>query len=307
MTVAWIAGNVRAAALLDRRVGSRRAREMATSSSLDRVLHALADGPYQREVRPGQDLAQAQHGIAAALLWHLRVLAGWQPRAGSEALRVLAGWFEAANVCEHARALAGLRAEEPYRLGALSLAWHRLAATTSTAELRSTLADSPWGDPGAGTPEAIAVAVWLGWADRVRSAVPAAAAWAAGGAALLVARHRFLDDAPLSEPAGRRAARVLGASAVAARSLGEFTTRLPTRARWSMSGVETVADLWTAEARWWTHVERDAQRLRRTPRFDPSAVIGVVALLAVDARRLRAALELAAHGGEPLEAYDAVV
>jgi hypothetical protein len=35
-------------------------------------------------------------------------------------------------------------------------------------------------------------------------------------------------------------------------------------------------------------------------------VLGAVALLAADARRVRAALELAARGGAPLEAYDAL-
>ena len=43
---------------------------------------------------------------------------------------------------------------------------------------------------------------------------------------------------------------------------------------------------------------------RSTP--GPEILVGAVALLAVDAWRVRAALEVAAHGGGPLEALDVV-
>jgi hypothetical protein len=42
-------------------------------------------------------------------------------------------------------------------------------------------------------------------------------------------------------------------------------------------------------------------------RFDLGPVLGVVALLAVDAWRVRAALELAARGGTPVEALHALL
>ena len=60
-----------------------------------------------RRVQPGQALAEAQYNIASALLWDLRVLAGWLPRDGVRLLRVLAAWFEMANVDEMLQALAG--------------------------------------------------------------------------------------------------------------------------------------------------------------------------------------------------------
>lgn len=306
MTAEWIAGNVRATALLARRAGAARAREIAAQPSLENALHLLADGPYHRDVRPGHTLAEAQQGIASSLLWHLRVLAGWQPRAGSEAVRVLAGWFEVSNVCEHARVLAGHPADQPYHLGRLATAWTRLAATSSLPELRGALRDSIWGDPGGDTPSAIALGTQLGWAYRVSTAVPDAATWAAGGAALLIARHRFLLHESLSGPALRRAESVIGADALAAGDIAGFAARLPVRARWSLADVDSPDALWRAEAAWWTRVERDGFGLLLRPRFGPARVIGTVVVLAADARRCRAALELAAHGGRPLEAFDAV-
>jgi class I fructose-bisphosphate aldolase len=48
-------------------------------------------------VRLEADLAAAQHGVADALLWNLRVLADWLPGAGVRTLRTFAGSFEIAN------------------------------------------------------------------------------------------------------------------------------------------------------------------------------------------------------------------
>ena len=45
----------------------------------------LADSPYGHGVHVGQTLAEAEHALAATVLWHLRVLAGWQPRPGARA------------------------------------------------------------------------------------------------------------------------------------------------------------------------------------------------------------------------------
>ncbi len=40
--------------------------------------------------------------------------------------------------------------------------------------------------------------------------------------------------------------------------------------------------------------------------IEPDVLVGVAALMAADAWRVRAALELAARGGSPLEVFDAV-
>ncbi|MET8763375.1 hypothetical protein [Lentzea sp. NPDC004782] len=298
MSAAWIAGGVRARALLRRRAGAVRAREIAGCSSVAEAVQLLVAGPYQRDVRAGQSLEEAEHGVAATLLWHLRVLAGWQPRAGAELVRLLAGWFEMANVVEHLRVLAGEAPGRAFQLGTLATAWPRLAATSSVAELRQALAASPWGDPGADDPRRIVSAVQLGWAARVAGGVPQARFWAAGGAALLVAREHFLLGHPVAVPA------LLGDAG--GRGFAEFVTRLPGEAGWALEDVGDPADLWQAEERWWARVESDARTLLRGRGFGPGAVVGCAALLAVDARRVRAALECAARGGSELEAFDAI-
>ncbi|MBE1494022.1 hypothetical protein H4696_001122 [Amycolatopsis lexingtonensis] len=307
MTAEWVAGTVRARALLNRRLGTAALRELAVAPSLAEALPAVADSPYHRYVRTGQTLAQAQRGIADGLLWQLRVLAGWQPRAGAEAVRLLAGWFEADNIAQHARLLAGFERPEPYRLGGLTSGWLRFASTTSPAELRTALARSAWGDPGADAPSAIATGVQLSWARRVAAGVPEAAAWASGGAAVLVARTRFLHGRRLTDEAAARAADVLGHAAVEAADFTGFAERLPAAARWSLAEVTGTGDLWRAEARWWTRVERDGFALLGRPGFGVDPVLGTIAVLAADAWRGRAALELAARGGLGMAVLDALV
>ncbi|MFJ8962689.1 hypothetical protein ACIRG5_25185 [Lentzea sp. NPDC102401] len=298
MSAAWIAGGVRARALLRRRTGAVGAREIARCSSLPEAVELLVTGPYQRDVRAGQSLEQAGHGVASTLLWHLRVLAGWQPRAGAELVRLLAGWFEMANVVEHVRELTGTAAGETFTLGTLATAWPRLAATSSLAELRLALAASPWGDPGSEDPRRIAIAVQLGWAVRVAAGVPPAREWAAGGAALLVARERFLLGHPVPGSA------LLGD--VGQDGLAGFAARLPGEAAWALADVTDPGGLWQAEERWWARVESGARTLLRGQGFGPGVVVGCTVLLAVDARRVRAALECAARGGGQMEEFDAI-
>ena len=198
MSTAWVAGNVRAKAMLDRRIGPARARELAATGSLAQGQQILADSPYRHGVQVGQTLAEAEHALAATVLWHLRVLAGWQPRAGARALRLLAGWFEIANISGHARALSGAAVEPSFHLGALGTAWSRLRTTSSLAELRHVLTQSLWGDPGGDSPSDIALGVQLAWAFRVATGVPEAGDWACGGAAVLVARRLLLEGRPLA-------------------------------------------------------------------------------------------------------------
>src|SRR5690242_12986624 len=152
--------------MVRRRLDWSGARELAASPSLAAAVQTLAGSPYGRAVPAGASLAQAQHAVAATLLWNLRVLAGWLPAAGVRALRVLAGWFEIANVDQHLQALDGGTGEPPFRLGTLATAWPRLAATGSAAELRAALSASPWGDPGGDTVRDIGLGMRLAWAER---------------------------------------------------------------------------------------------------------------------------------------------
>ena len=303
----WVAGAVRARALARRRIGPASARQLAASPSLDEAVRALADTPYGHDVRPGQTLAEAEHAIGGALLWHLRVLAGWLPRQGVEPLRVLAGWFELANVDEHTQRIAGGGpGQAPYRLGALASAWPRLAATSSLEGLRAALATSPWGDPGAATPHAIAGEMRLAYAQRVIAAFPMAEPLATGAVALLVARELFDARRPLDAALGHRAAILLGEEAMAAGSLPQMAARVHAPARWALADLDDPSQLWRAESGWWRRLEHDGFTLLGSARYDLRAVIGATAVLAVDAWRARAALACAARAGS-VEVFDAVV
>jgi hypothetical protein len=141
----------------------------------------------------------------------------------------------------------------------------------------------------------------------VATQLPAARAWAAGAAALLVARERLAGHRRLPEPAEAMAVRLLGRRWPPAGTPAELTAALPAPARWVLAGVVDPADLWTAEARWWRRLRTDGARLLAGGGFGPGPSLGAVALLAADAWLVRGALEVAARGGPPaLEVFDAL-
>ncbi len=306
MSAGWVAGSVRARAMIQRCLGRTAVRDLAASSSVDAALLILAHSPYGHDIRPEQNLDEAQRAVVGTVVWNLRVLAGWMPREGVTMLRVLLGVLEAANVDDHLGGLTGAEPPAPYRLGLLSTTWPRLARTTSAGELRRVLGTSSWGDPGGDSAREIGLAMRTTLADRVMAAVPPARDWAAGATALLIAREILLQRRELPDRAAGAAARVVGPSALSAASLPEFAAALPASARWAIAAVDDPAELWRAEARWWTRVERDGSVLVRHASPGPEVLVGAVAMMATDAWRVRAALELAARGGAPMEAFDAV-
>ncbi|GAB3899906.1 hypothetical protein GCM10029964_086510 [Kibdelosporangium lantanae] len=269
MSAKWVAGSIRAKALLNRRVGPAGARSLAQEGSLRAALVRLTHTAYGRDVRPEHTLADAEHAIGSTLLWHMRVLAGWQPRA---VVRLLAGGFEISNVEDPVRR---------YRVGAL--------------------ASCGWGDPGTDDRRTVGLHMRLVWADRVMAGVPEAARWACGAAALLVARELYVCGRRLDGVVAQRAAVVLGARAMAMDGFDAYVAALPRAARWAFGG-----ELWQAEARWWRRVDQDSAELVTRARFDRRAVVGAVGALAADAWRVRAALQVAARGGVGMEVFDAV-
>ena len=304
---AWVAGSVRARAMARRCIGAGAARELAACGSLGEALQALAGAPYGRKRLSGLTLSAAQHEIAGVTLWNLRVLAGWLPGSGVRLLRALAGWFEMANVEELLQAMAGRPADAEFTLGALATAWPRLRQAASPAGLRTVLAASAWGDPGGETAEAVLQGMRSRWAARVAAAGEPARSWAAGAEALLLAGQRFPPGREAHDAGTREAHGMPGSATAGAVTLDELGRGLPVRARWVLAGISSPDDLWRAEAAWWARVERDGFRLLRTSGLDSGAVLGAVALMAADAWRVRAALEIAARGGGSLEVYDAVV
>ncbi len=113
----FVAGAVRARAMARRCVGPATARRLATAGGLDAAVEALRRTPYGHDVRAGQTLSEVQAAVAATLLWHLRVLAGWLPGRGVEPLRAVAGWYEISNTDQLLRRLGGRPSAAPFRPG----------------------------------------------------------------------------------------------------------------------------------------------------------------------------------------------
>lgn len=313
MSTSWVAGVVRAKALADRRLGAGGARALATTPGLDQAVQALHATPYGHDVRPGMSLAEAQHAIGASLLWNMRVLAGWLPRTGADVVRLLAAGFEVANLDEHLSRLYGEPADTSYSLGTLETAWSRLSATTTLAGVGDVLSTASWRLRDVRTRREFQIGLRLAWADAVVVGVPAAAGWARSGAALLVLREVVLEGRCLSPPLARRASYVLGPAFVDAvaggqRDVSVLRTHLQGDIRWTLDGLDRVEELWRAEANWWPRVEHDGFGLLRGSSYDQRPVVGALAVLAADAWRARAALEVAARGGTGtvLEAFDGV-
>ena len=182
-------------------------------------------------------------------------------------------------------------------------AWPRRGAG-SVRPRPSRRSGRPWpGRPGAtrGPTPTAAVhsrhAAVLGRSGR-RRACRSAGPWAAGAAALLVAREvvRRADGGRPTRRCGSRR-RLLGSAWARGRDGAgpgrRAAGRRPVGAR---AASTTPADLWRAEAAWWRRVERDGFALLRRPLTSSAPVIGCVAVLAADAWRVRAALEVAARG-----------
>lgn len=302
---AWVAGSVRARLMATRRLGRAGARDLARSASLSAAVARLADSPYGREVHVGQGRAEVERGIEQVVLWHLRVLAGWLPAAGSEIAQAVAGYWEIANTEGHLNQLQGRPVTRAFSMGSLATAWNRIALAGTAAEVRAVLAASPWRDPGADDTASVVLAMRLAWARRVAAYVPEAQPWAAAWIALIVARDLLIGDRAIRRVGSARA-RELGWGWTDAASLAQFKERLPRAAAWVLDDVTHPRDLWRAEARWWSRVEADAQAMLRDSRPGPSVVAGAMVLLGVDAWRTKAALEIAAAGGEQIEAFDAI-
>lgn len=308
MGAGWVAGSVRARALAQRRLGPATARRIAACGSLREAQQALAGTARGHRVRPGQDLAAAQHEIASALLWDLRVLAGWLPPDGVRRLRVLAAWFELANVDEMLQGFGGRAARAQFQLGGLATAWPRLRQAGDRGALRAALAGTDWRDPGGESNHALRLGMRMRYAARAAALGDPVRTWAMAAMALLIAGDLsipggILSGGGLSGALLRDAASLLGPAAVRAKTFEELAGALPSDARWVLDET-TPGTLWRAEATWRHRVERDGLRLLRTSLLDSSAVLGAVAVMACDAWRASAVLEVAARGGLPIEAYD---
>jgi hypothetical protein len=294
VSAAWVAGSVRARLLLGHRAGPVLAAQVARAPSLGEALAGLS-GTVYGPAAAAAELEDAQREVAASTALQLRVLAAWLPRTMATGLRSLAAWFEIANIEDRLAYLAGAAPLPPFELGVLSTVWDAAATTQSAEELRRLLAGSSWGDPGGDDPEHIHRLLRFAWARRVATHASEARAWAAGAAGILLAEELFVAGRPVNPALARRAE--LGVAWPGADTVSELRALLPRNASWALAGIEEPAELWRAELAWWRTVGADAELMLRSRREGREVVVGVIALLGLDAVRVSAALAVAAHGG----------
>jgi hypothetical protein len=307
MNADWVAASVRGRALAQRRVGAGVSHRVAALPSLAAGLAALADSMYADRLRGATDLAGAQRGTNDAALWQLRVLAGWVPATSSRLCRAAAGGYERDNVVALARQLEdGLPPAMPYDLGTLGTSWSQVRTATSLPELRTALRRSTWGDVGADGTTGLRDALTVVWLRRLAEVAPPARSWAQLVGALTAARIVLVDRAQPSPRLHRLLRPVIGTGWETAEDLDALRSTLPRHASSALGDLDEPEQLWQAEARVRRTVESDGFRLLRTSLPGPDVVLGAIAVLAVDAWRVRAALAAASLGAGASEVLDAV-
>ncbi|WP_341953426.1 hypothetical protein [Salinibacterium sp. TMP30] len=296
MIADWVAASVRARGMIERRVGHGGSDRIAACHEFDEALASLAGTVYGGRLEGVSTLAEAQRAINATVLWQLRVLAGWLPASGMQLVTAAAAGFEAVNIEALAQRLSGRGDERPfYELGALATAWPTVRTMTSLSDLSTALRGSRWGDFGTLTDaDDLEDVLTVAWLQRLMVAAPAVRPWVVTEFVLIAARILFVDQ---TEPAARLVQIVRPCIAEAWRStrdLTAFADALPRSARAVIADIDAPTELWRAEKRLVTTVEEDAARLLRGSIPGPDVILGAVALLAVDAWRVRAALSAAA-------------
>ncbi|MDN3482422.1 hypothetical protein QMA10_10865 [Arthrobacter sp. APC 3897] len=194
--------------------------------------------------------------------------------------------------------------QQPFELGGLATAWPRLRTAASADELRSALASSPWGDPGPDA--ALSDVLTVVWLRRLANGAPTARSWAASTGALLSARLVFVDGSAPGERLLSLLRPLIGTGWVGADSPDTLRAALPPGTAQVLNGLQIPTELWRAEAMLAARVEMDGFRLLRAGLPGPDVVLGAMAVLAVDAWRVRAALAAAAVNAGSSEVLDAV-
>ena len=304
MNADWVAASVRARAMARRRVGAGACRRIAGRSSIAEALQDLEGTGYAESLEEG-GLEEAQRATADAVLWQLRVLAGWLPASGTRLVRAAAAGLERENILDLARHLDGGPERPEHALGALATAWPQLRGSNSREELDTALRRSRWGDPGEGGPANLADVLRICWLRELAAAAPQARPWASTAAALMAGRLVLVDGARPSDRLRRLVRPLIGDAWAEAADLAELRAVLPVTLRGVLEGIDRPTDLWRAEVRAVNAVEDDGFGLLRTAMPGPSVVLGAIVVLGIDAWRVRAALAAAEAGGGS-EVLDAV-
>ncbi|HEY8281865.1 MAG TPA: hypothetical protein VIG28_05235 [Leifsonia sp.] len=293
---AWVAASVRARAIAGQGAGGARSDLLAGSATLEEALDRLADTSYGPQLRGAGTLSASQAAVTRTALWRLRVLAGWMPPTGMALARAAAAGFERENIVGHARGFWSASPEAaPFELGTLGTAWSRARETSSMDDLRAVLRRSAWGDPGRPErPGALMDVLTVSWLRRLAASAPGARPWASAACALLAARIVLADGERPSERLVALARPFIGTTWTAARLLADLASALPRSERSVLAGISEPTDLWRAEARLGAVVARDGRRLLGGSTPGPGVVVGALAVITVDAWRVRAGLAAAA-------------
>jgi hypothetical protein len=294
-TGSWIAASVRARSLALGRLGVGGIHSVLMSPDRSSGLSIAAASMYSGAATDDEsDPGALEHQIGAAVLWRLRVLAGWVPPGGSPVLRCVAAYFERQNILRHAVALSQgqPRPDEKgdYVLGGLATCWPAASRARNEAELRSALAASPWGDPVTTDPVELADTLSLAAWRRLVVVAPAARRWARDAVVLLAARLRVIENALPSDRQLALATPLIGRAWPSASDLGALRASLAPSGRRALEGVTGPDELWLAEAALVARIDADAVRMLRSDRSGPEVVLAAAAALMVDGWRLRAAL-----------------
>jgi hypothetical protein len=206
-------------------------------------------------------------------------------------------------------------APAPFELGSLALSWPALASAGSAGDLRQRLARSIWGDPGGEDLGTVRLGLRLAWARQTADQLPSLRRLAASFAGLAVARAKA-GGVGLQGRALDLAQRLLGsdlslpqAAQDAAFSQTATSGELPADpsspdpAQGHANGWDRR---WAGEVAWWSEMAATGSKLAAESNPSESMVTGVVLLLAVDAWKVRGALEIAATRDAPRELADAL-
>ena len=303
----WVAATVRARALARRRAGTGTSAAIARAATLQDGLQMLEGTAYEQWIAGAADLTAAEHATRGTVLWQVRVMAGWLPVSSSRLCRSVAAAFERDNLVALAGQLAGGHtAPEAFDLGTLDTAWSRLRSVGSTAELRAELARSPWGAVGPDDSPALQDILTMVWLRRLADTAAPARPWALAGGALIAARTVLVDRARPSPRLRQLLHPLIGTAWETATDVESMQDSLPRALGPLFAGVTAPTDLWRAEARARTTVEADGFRLLRSALPGPDVVLGSLAVLTIDAWRIRAALAASALGSGHSEVLDAV-
>jgi hypothetical protein len=283
MSAGWIAGDVRARGLAATEAIDV-ASSVAKTPGLEPAVAVLGQTRWIRDTDSATSVDAAERAVFETLIWQLRVLAGWLPSEGVEVVRSCVAWFEIRNIEDRLAYFAGSPAAIPFELGRLGLISKSLGAAGSAEDIRRLIGASAWGDPGG--EDAYAIRMWLRhrWHRRARDASPELRIWADAAAWLFAFRERL---------AGRA-----GADLIASKP-----PSLPSSWRWVTAATWSPGDMWRAEERWWAQVRQEGLQLLHEPVGGRGPALGAVTTLAVSARRIATALEIAAGvGGGELDA-----